>query len=277
MSKHEKILLYSLANTFHTLLKLDICEATREYIKTKLKTFSNLIVADKMYYSQYALKLASSLMDYLSDVIIFELNTDDAHEINHDFRLIWGKKYISHINISHKNILVRDIIPEKLMKICKYKKNTKICKSYQKHYKKISTRGYKKIKTMEKYSEIPAKLKNSAIIVPVCELVVQSLSKKRKCAQNLYNHLMGENERLVLKLYKNRFVLYDFSSNSHTVESFKMKLTSPSDILLTFNNNAQFSLSLHTNASKVKEHLSLKFRTKFKNIDELFAVMSTTI
>lgn len=272
-----KIILYSLAKTFGSVLNIGICENTKSYIKSTEKNFTKLPVDEKMYYIKYSVKLAQCLMEYLEGITYFEYNMGNDNNIVHDFRLTWKKDNIAYISMAHTSINVQDIIPEKIMKICKYKKNTNICKFYSEEYKKININAYEKIKSKKKYSEINEKNKNTFILEPICNLVVNTLSKKRKCANNLYSHLLNEDNRIVFKLYKNKFTMYDFGIDLGDIESFRMKLNHGNEITITFNNKTEFMLCLHTNASEIKEHLSVKFRTSFKNMDELFAVSSSSV
>lgn len=277
MPINENLLLYSLANTFNTTLGVDISSDTKAFVKSNAKKFVKLTTSEKMYYTKYSIQLAQSLSEYLDDIKLFEINTDEEPEIIHDFRLTWKKNNIAHISMSHNSINIRDLIPEKLMRICKYKRNTKICKMYTEKYKKINSSGYKKIQSKTKYSELTYKSKNRNLLEPVCDLVLTTLSKKRKCASNLYNHLFAETDRLVLKLYKNRFTIYDFGKELDNVESFRMKLNSGNELLITFNNGVKFNLVLQTNGSEIKQHLSLKFHTSIKNMDDLFAICNSSI
>ena len=277
MPINENLLLFSLANTFNSTLGVDLSDDTKKFMKSNSKKFGKLSTADKMYYTKYSIQLAQSLSEYLDGIKLFEINTDADPEVVHDFRLTWKKSNIAHISMSHNSINIKDIIPEKLMKICKYKRNTNICKAYTQKYKKINDNGYKKIKSKEKYSELSDKSKYKYLLEPVYELVLNTLSKKRKCAANLYNHLFSESDRLVLKLYKNRFTIYDFGAELDNVESFRMKFNQEKELVITFNNGVKFSLVLQTNGTQIKEHLSLKFHTNIKNMDELFAIANSSI
>ena len=257
MSVDTKLMIHCLAKTLNSL-GIEICDDTEKYIKSCKKSFAVLPIDDKKYYTRYALHITNKLTEYLTDISLFELNVDPKHEIDHDFRLRWKKHNIAHISLSHIGINIKDIIPEKLMRICKYKRNTKICKQYTISYKKINDVGYRKIKSVEKYSQISKKKKDIILLEPICELVLKTLSKKRKCAANLYNHLFAESDRIVIKLYKNRFIIYDFGKKMNDVESFRMKLVSDNTIIIIFNNQAKFLLNLQTNGSEIKNHLSLK-------------------
>jgi len=254
-------------------LGIGISDDTKAFIKSHSKKFAKLSVNDKMYYTKYSIQLAQSLMEYLKDISSFELNTDEDNETTHDFRLIWKKNNVAHICMSHGSINVNDVIPKKLMKICKYKKNTNMYKAYTAKYDSLNNKGYQKVKKYEKYSELSEKLKNNSILFPIRNLVLATLSKKRKCAAHLFNHLFGEQDRIVFRLYRNRFTMYDFGRGIDGVESFRMKLNQDNDIVITFNNKTKFMLSLQTNASKVSDNLSIKFHTTFKNMDDLFAVV----
>jgi len=277
MPVNDKLLLYSLANTFSTILGIKISDDTKAYLKKKTKEFSKMDSADKMYYANYSIKLANSLTEYLEEISLFEINVDTDNDIVHDFRLQWKKNNLAHISMSHSSINIKNIIPEKLMKICKYKGNTNVCKNYNGEYKKLNDKAYKKIQSKTKYSDLSSKTKSAAVLEPVCNLFIDTLSGKRKCAENLYNHLFHETDRIVLKLYKNRFTMYDFGTELDEVKSYKLKLTDGNEISVTFNNGAKFNLILHSNSSDIKEHLSLKFHTHFINIDEVFAVKSSSI
>lgn len=273
-----QLLLYSLANTFKTTLGTEVCNETVLFMKTVAKTFAKLDIEEKMFYTKYSMQLTTKLSFYLQEITRFELNTDTSPEINHDFRLIWKNDSIAHLSMVYNSINVKDIIPEKLMRICKYKRNTNICKKYMEEYQKINDEGYDVIQKYEKYTEIPENIKNKILLEPVCNLVMNTIAKKRKCANNLYNHLLNETDRIVLKLYKNRFTIYDFGVKTDTdVTSFRMALETDNTIVITFNNKAEFILRLHTNASEIKNHLSLKFHTHFNNLDELFAIDNTTV
>lgn len=277
MPVDEKLLLYCLANTFNSTLGVNICDNTKKYVKSKSDIFGKIDISEKLYYAIYAIQLAKCLMDYLNNVSLFEINIDADNEIVHDFKLTWDDNKIAHICMSHNSINIKDIIPEKLMKICKYKGNTNICKNYLQEYRRINDDGYKKIRYKTNFSELSEKIKNTAILDPVCNLVINAIHKKRKCAANLYDYLFGESDRIVFKLYKNRFTMYDFGIELDDVESYRMKLYPGNQIEIFFNNKTKFLLTLQTNAAKIKEHLSLKFHTNFKNIDELFSVNSSII
>lgn len=277
MPVDEKLLLYILANTFNTSLGISICDKTKKYIKSKSKEFNKLESSDKIYYSKYAIKLANCLFEYLEGICMFEINTNSEGEIIHDFRLTWKKNNVTHISMSHASINIKNIIPEKLMKICKYKKNTNICKKYISEYTKICDNAYKKIKSKEKYSDLNEKTKNTVLLEPVSSLFVDSLALKRKNAENLYNHLFCETDRIVFKLYKNRFTMYDFGKELANIKTYKLKLAHCNEITVTFNNGTIFVLTLHTNSTEIKEHISLKYRTNFSNMDEIFAINSCSV
>jgi len=277
MSINREFMLYSLAKAFDSVLNIAISNDTKTYIKKSTKTYNKLDVAEKTYYANYATNLAQCLSDYLNNITLFEINIDSEPEVLHDFRLNWDKKSIAHISLSHLTIMVRDIIPIKLMKICKYKRNTKICKNYTLQYQAWNDRTHKKIKNKEKYSALSDKIKNTVVLAPVCDLTVETLAKKRKCAANLFNYLFDESDRIVFKLYKNRFVMYDFGKELDEATSFGIKKRGANLVEIKFNNEMVFTLTLHTNATEIKNHISIKFRTTLNNIDETFAICSHTV
>jgi len=248
---------------------------------------------EKMFYTNYGMKVANALFQYLDPVEMFELNTKSESDVEsyveldvepdvetnviHDFRITYQKKRVTYISMDHDGIQVNNLIPEKLMRTCRYRKNSKISQAYTKKYEKICSNIYKKIKKNEKYSEMSLKLKDKIIYKPVCELVHTTIGKTRKCAGNLYSHFFSESDRMVLKLYKNRFKIYDFGIDTGKITSHNMTIMSSNQINITFSNGAIFQLKLHTNSYNVKKHISLKYRVKFTNIDEIFSVYASSI
>lgn len=278
MSVNKNLILYNLVNTLEGNFNVKLCKNFKNLQKEQLDNFNEIEIDQRFYYIRYGLQIAKCLMENYENFSKLELNNDSDHEIKHDFRLVWNDlDKMVHISMDHRSITVRDIIPDKLMKICNYKGNTKICREYKESYAQLNKECYRSIRKKEKYSELTIKRRQKAIIEPFNDLLISTLSKKRKCARHLYSHLFDESERSVLKLYKNRFTLYDFSKDIGEVDSFRMKLTTDNLISIIFNNKAKFQLSLQTNASHIKKHISLKFHTDFKNIDDFFAVANCSV
>ncbi|AZL89138.1 hypothetical protein QKC54_gp0704 [Megavirus baoshan] len=274
MSVDRDILLYHIVSTFDTIVSTDLCKNSKNLLKD---VDIDLSVQDKIYYTNYSLKIVQKLIDHVTNDLSLkikgiEINTEEDHEIVHDFRIICSKNHLIHVSMNHKSIDVNDIIPEKLMKICGYKKNTSMYKTYTAEYQDICEKSYRKIKSYEKYSELDDKIKDKMIIAPITQLVFDTLSKKRKCVKNIYNHLYKDGNRIVLRLYKNRFRIYDLNRDIDEIKSFGMKMSEDNEIIIKFNNNMIFNLKLRTNAPDIKERLSVKFRTTFKNLDELFVM-----
>ncbi|ANB50823.1 hypothetical protein [Powai lake megavirus] len=279
MSVDRDILLYHIVSTFDTIVSTDLCKNSKKLLKD---TNLDLSIQDKIYYTNYSLKIVQKLVEHTENDLSLkikgvEINTEENHEIIHDFRIICNKNHLIHISMNHKSINVNDIIPEKLMKICGYKKNTNMCKTYTTEYQQICEKSYRKIKSHEKYSEVDDNIKNKMIITPITQLVFDTLSKKRKCAENIYNHLYKDGNRIVLRLYKNRFRIYDLNRDIDEIKSFGMKMSEDNEIIIKFNNGMIFNLKLRTNASDIKERLSVKFRTTFKNLDKLFVVCDISV
>lgn len=271
----NKILLHNLANTFDSSLGIKMSDETAKYIaKTKPNKLSQ---DDKLYYTSYAVKLAQSLTEYIPKINMFSVNMDITPESNFNFEIKSKQCGTKCISFSKPLSVIGDIIPKKLMKICKYRTNSKIHEEYTIAYKEICSKIYSKIKSKEKYSEISDDYKQKKIYKPIVELVAKILTKKRKCANNLYMHLLEENERILIKLCKKRFLIYDFGIELDEVKSFKLKSNDLDEIILTFNNGAIFTLTLRTNATDIKEELSLKFHTKFNNMDDLFIAKITSV
>lgn len=209
-------------------------------------------------------------------------NENNENDNNEDENIIYdfifnckkGKKYIS---FSHQSIMVNNIIPFKLMKICKYHKQSNVYKQYINSYNTINDNAYEKLKKNEKYSNVSDKKKEKILYTPIIDLVIETLNKKRKCAKNIYNYIFSDGNRIIVKLYKNRFYIYDFDVETSEINSIQIKKKSTNVIRLSFNNNTKFLLTLKTNGTKINEHISLKFKTQFSNLDEIYLVESCKV
>jgi len=241
------------------------------------KKFDQLDIDDKLYYNKYASHVVSGLFNYLGNINLYETNTID--EELHDIRLSTDEgESFYYISLTHANINIRDVIPDKFAKIYNFKKTSDEYETFTKSYEKLNKRIYKQVKSYDKFSEVPAETKHDDVFEPVCDLALSVIDDNQDRSKYLYEHLFSEEDRIVLKLLKSRFVIYDFGVKTvkHIV-SCETEKNDQNKISLTFNNQANFILTLATNASDVKEHISLKFKTKFKNMDDIYCVHKGTV
>lgn len=303
---NNTILLYSLANTFKSSFGINVCSNTTAFLDSDVKSeFKKLTEADQSHYVTYSLKLANSLREYIPRIIKFYYNPvavadsvadadSDADadavadadadkpesQIQHDFRLE-SKKYGTRlISMTFANLESNDIIPCKLMKICNYRKNTNMYKEYMPLYKDICTNAYNMISDSERYSELSTKTKQKYLYNPIIDLTISTLSKKRKCAEHLYKHLFNEPDRIMLKIHKRKFIIYDFGIElaESDIKSYRIgKLDVDDSIFILFNNGVQFNLLLRTNNGNITEYISLKYHTKMHNMDQLYAIKRESV
>ena len=235
----------------------------------------SLSANDNMFfYTKYATILSEKIVAISKKKISkFEITQDDDSVIMPEFTITYGKSS-RRICLNHKDIRIANLIPKNLMKICGYRKNTTISKEFTESYSKLNDKVYSKIKSHSKYSEITPEKKESLIFKPVSQLLIDTISGKRKCSSNLFKHLFSETDRVVIRIYKSSFTIYDFSKDISETESFKMQLLENHDIILTFKNGVEFKLSLQTNAPEIKDKLSLKYHVSIQNFDQLFSIDS---
>ncbi|AKI80341.1 hypothetical protein QJ850_gp358 [Acanthamoeba polyphaga mimivirus] len=297
MSTDKNILLYAIANNFKETLGLKVCKSTKGYISEYAESYSELSNNDKMYYTKYAIAIINCLSKYLEDqfeqkMCMFKMNDEDS-EVVHDFRIVCDNEEVIHLSMDYKKIGVNPIIPDRLMKLCGYNKNTNMYKEYTKNYNNICKNIYKKIGSYDKYSELSDKQREKIIYRPMNELLINTIGGKKKCTEKLYEHVFPEGvnaNRIVIKWHKNRFIVYDFRTQVDEIKSFKLspfksKSKQSEDdariLYLTFKNGSklepQFILTLNTNSTDINEHISLKYTIKLDNIDELFKIGGSSI
>jgi hypothetical protein len=277
----KDLIIYHLALAFNKTHKVSLGDNTGAYMKSLKKVVSGLDEPDRTYIKSYSSKIAEFLMGYLDKICLFDVNGDEAHDIKHDIQLTYLKKHVQYISFND-TIKINGIIPNRLINICGYSGNTNINKHYNEEYNELSVNIYKKISKYDTYADISDKVKNNYIYEPVTTLMYNTLVKKKKVAPTLYNHLFGDagSDRIVIRLHKSKFMAYDFGNTDeegkllNEVSSYRMELYEDNSLEITFDNGAVFTLLLKTNAKNVAEHISLKFNTKFTNMDDIFLIAS---
>lgn len=277
MSVDTKYLLCGLINAFSNTLGVALSKETKKYADKMGGKFEKLSKEDRKYYNKYGDQLANQLFDYIKGIKKFAINLEDG-EIIHDFRLINGKGKVFPVSLKRETVSIRNIIPNRLMKICKYNGNTNMCKNYNKTYTKLEKSIYDESVDKAKngrYSDLSDKFKDKHIYKPVTDLFVDTLSKKRKCAPSLYDYIFNDGGRLVVYTYKNKFSVYDFmlADKWEVAESCRIKRLDTNRVSVEFNNKACFILELKTNGTDIQEHVSLKFNIKFKNMNKLLCAV----
>lgn len=272
MAIDSNLLLYSLAQTFSTILLIKVDPQTNEFIASKERKFSKLSPEDKLYYTRYATKLSSFLTTYIDNIYQFEVNSLTEDLIPHNFRIKWNEKkcYTAYISLS-SDILLNNVFPKDLPKILKNKTTT-----YSNDYDKLNTSTYKKIKSSTKYSELSAQTKEeilNSFSILANDIIVSTPSTTTR---TFYKKIFFEAPRLVIKLFKNRFVAYDFELQVDPPTKFTATV-SDNNVKLLFDNGSIFNLRLKINSPEIKKYIPLKFITKFENIDEMYQVGSGSI
>lgn len=264
-------LLHCIATSFATTFDIPL---SKESIKTQAsytKKFNKLEPDDKYYYTKYAFQIVKNLTEYIDDIKSFEFVESETI----DFNLRWGDNYEVPVSLSYYEPPIRNIIPAKLMKICKYTRNSKVYQKYDSEYTELSNSIYQEIGGYDKFSELDDETKQTIIYDPIMELIKTTLTKKRLCAGKLFNHLFDKPNIIMIKLQKYKFTIYDFNKDIDDATSFRINI-SKGKLIFKFNNGCNFSLKLQTNSSEIKEYLSLKFITKFINLDDLFCVCANS-
>jgi len=259
------MVLHCIINAFETF-GATMSEDISGYYRSGTYNFTKLATIEKIYYINYGSHIMGKLIGHIGDVNYIDIDNENKYCL-----LLSINKGKSYNYVSLAKPTENDIIPEKMMKICKYKKKDGVGKEYTESYKKLNDNIYKKIKNHDKYSEIPEETKIKKVYEPFCNLVKGTLENEQSCAQKLYSHMFSPAKMIILKLMQRRYVIYNFNVKNN-IESFQITSEEPNKLRLTFNNGAIFNLTLFSNSQEIKEHLSLKFHAKFLNINEIYAV-----
>lgn len=292
MTINNEFMIMTIAHIMHNVLGARLCELTQKKLRRHQKDAMKIDNDEKFYYYTYGLRICTKLANYMDNINMMQLvgcenredHFDDASEqaeqsegadfseIPHDFLLYWGDAQCTPVSLDYNGIEINNLIPEKLMHV--YSRDTKSDKHvrYKKAYLKLNDQGYKKIKKQEKFTNVDAKIKNKYVLAPICQLVADTM-QEQGCAQTLCRFLFREHDRIVLRLYKNRFIIYDFGLQVKPVKSFKLAVDG-ANLEIEFNNGFKFVLHLKPNSTQIKQSLALKFRTDFKSLQDIYVIAS---
>lgn len=275
------ILLYSIANVFKNNMKIKVSDEINEnYLDGDISSeYLDMTVEEKNTYSTTAFKIVQSLMEYIPQISLVEMSQEEEVSFSYDFILHSRKCGTKYIRFTQKNDYVNGIIPHKLMKICGYRKNTNMYKSYYPEYTSITEDIYDRFSDKEKFSNLTDKQKERNVYDPVNTLVYNTLLNKRKCAAKLYEHIIDDGEAIVVRVYKRKYKIFDFGIelDADEVSSMSLKKPAADELTIKFNNGVKVELMLRNNNTDITSKLSLKYNAKITNIDELFMVRDNSI
>lgn len=278
----ENILMYSIVFSLTNNLAINVCQKSKNLLTYHNTSYNNLQSPEKIYYSKYAMKILEKITGYMENVSYFEFNDDFESEIQHNFKITWGpdvEKIITPVSLYGETINIVNILPEKIMQYCKQDSESEICIEFEKNYEKLMSNLRNKIIKREESEKLHISKKTELISNSVYKLIIDTLKQMQHCALHLYNHIFSENNRIVFNIAKNKFRMYDFENPElNDVTSFKIGMDPEKKcIILEFNNEVAFLLTLKMRDSQIKERISLELVTKMVNIDKKFMVQSATI
>jgi hypothetical protein len=279
------VLISELANTHNIALD----DNATNHKKNTLKPFAKLSAETRIYYTKYGSKLASAFAEYLPNIQMFGLSIDDEDHPDSQAWFTWipeptddeagdqeHDETCTYINFKYSQP-VRDVIPKKLMRICKYGGNSNKFKAYREAYEEFRSNAYACIEDFAKYSEIELASRREIIFDPIIELVYNTLLRKRDRKDVLFEHLFPNPDAICVDLGKKKFTIYDFTTELGGDNGYHLKILKNGKLNIKFNNGCHFILTPRTNATYIAEEVSIKLHTTFKNVDELFVVTHATI
>lgn len=278
MSVDQHVFSFCLANVFKTM-GTTLCAETLSSQKKMSKVFEELEMDERLYYNKYATSVATELFGYLGNIDLFETNEKENDGYHLRLSVDDGETY-SYVSLSHKDVAINDIIPTNLGTVLNFKKKSGSLEGFKEKYAALNKKMYKEVKYFDKFSEIPDESKMDDLFEPTCKFIKNVIEENQDRAKFLYKHLFDEEERIVIKLLKSRFVIYDFGIKTiKHINSCDVEIDEDdkNKLLLEFNNGAKFCLTLGTNASEIKEHISLKYKTKYTNMNDTYFVGKGTI
>jgi hypothetical protein len=282
----DDYLLYSLINELENSHEIQIDDLAVDHKESMIKPFAKLNTADKVYYTKYGSRLAQAFVDYLPNIQMFGLDVGEDHPDSQAW-ITWipdqqeddeqePEEICVHINFTYSEP-VRDIIPKKLMRICKYKGNSNKFKAFNEAYEELRASIYSSIEEFSKYSEIELASRREIIFDPLVELIYNTLLRKRDRKDVLFEYLFPNPQAICIDLRKSKFTMYDFTTELEGDNGYHLKILKNGKLNIKFNNGCHFTLTPKTNGTYINEVISLKMHTTLKNVDELFAITHATL
>lgn len=275
-------IIYCVIKQFKDLHSVQSDDDTDSFCENVMKKFSKTTLDEKNYYLSYANCLIDSLVKSFKKPkkIVINAEPDKKAPMQYDLMLTYGKENSIPISFDFNTIGINNIIANKFMKPCGFKKNSNVYKAYHTAYNKINNKVYEKIKDKDSFSEIKEKFLMKNMYDPITNLLVATLQMKRKCASNLYHSIFDETPRVLIKLMKSRYVIYDFSRYQYQPTGFSLKKESGNELQLKYKkftdedgnriDGPNFKLTLNKNSTKINPILSMKYTITMINMNKLF-------
>lgn len=264
---------------------LSLCKRTNNFIEIVKEEYEKIKPHEKIEYGSYSLIIIKKLHDNYGLTKSISISDDIAEdEIILRFCMTFergfdGKKI--EVTFDYRDIEIYDVQPKRLPIICGYQKGDSVTTIYNKKYKEINDNAYNEIGTYGKYIVIPKNVKDEHVYEPIVDLVVETLNTHKKCAPKLYQSIFKEDARIILKLFRRKYAIYDFSTKPvpEIPTSLEAKKMCDDRLEVAFNNNRTFEFRLNTNATEIKEMLSLKFDVNIidKQIEKYYNIASGTL
>lgn len=272
-------LLYNITSTFSTKYNVSMNEDTIQYLSDWEKYDKELNSDDKKYYVKYSVKIVKSLFKHLGNITFYEINTNPMDDIVHDFRVCWGSKNKKYISLNHKTIAINDIIPKYMKTVCGWNIKSDTAQEYKNEYNELNDKIYDEISDYNNFSEISTDDKMSIIYKPMCELIYNTLDDKQQYTENIYRYLFREKDRIVFRAYLKSFKMYDFGNKIDKPSNYEISIDSEHEniLVLEFDNEVKFKLSMKTNSTKINSNISLKLVTTMCNLADMFGDESVSI
>lgn len=264
-----EIFVANLAKTFQNNLNVELGDYAKELSERECQYTND---AAQVKYITISLNFAIAIKKHYRGLkkIDIECDDDDVYTV-----IIHNKKkHQTLIELRNKLPGLNNIIPKGLMKVCGYQGNSRESRHYKPEYARLNNEIYHRIsKKANRYSELKQESKEKKLYEPFVDLFIETLSKKRRCATKLYSHF-GLPESIIAVITPIGFHVYDFRvEDLGDNPSYRIEKRSESVIYIKFNNKTKFSLTLQSNATEIKEHLSLKYIVDYVNPEATYSIL----
>lgn len=282
---------YCTIKQYMDMYSIKIDDDTETFMTNTKSKFAKKTLDEKNFYMTYSLSIVDTLNKNFKkpNKIIVNSDTEDKAAMKYDLLLTHKKDKTIPISFDYNSLAINNILANKFMKICGFRRNTTIYKTYKAEYDKINDKVYNKIKSKESFTDLSEKTLMKTVYDPFTALLAATLTLKRKCSTELFNAIYEECPRVIIKLMKSRFVVYDFTEYNYQPNGFSLKKIEKTNnqLLLKYKKYTDesgnkidgpiFLLTLTKNSQKIKPQLSLKYNITMENMDKLFLMADTKV
>lgn len=218
--------------------------------------------------AEYICKYFKNTYDIQPSSIFLNPDKEGRNSVSGDISLHFEDNVIN-ISLKNNNFSCKHQRPMSFMNNCGVSKIQET--EYKNEITKILQDFYNKFSVLKKYKEVDKKYIKK-LYSNINDIVIKYIEKLTETqVKKLFYFITGIDPNLVLVINKPKFILLYTRPKIKNPTAVDVSIDKNGYVNLYFSNGCLFTLRLHTAESTINKVISLKYDTKFKNMEQFYS------